>query len=47
VLYFNKSNKNNSTLKGDTNMRILIADDESEIRKILRLLLENKGHDII
>lgn len=28
-------------------MKVLIADDESEIRKILRLLLENKGHEII
>lgn len=28
-------------------MRILIADDEIEIRKVLRLLLENAGHTII
>ncbi len=28
-------------------MRILLADDESEIRNVLRLLLENKGHEII
>ena len=28
-------------------MRILIADDEIEIRKVLRLLLENAGHEII
>ena len=28
-------------------MRILIADDEIEIRKVLRLLLENAGHEIV
>lgn len=28
-------------------MRILIVDDETEIRKVLRLLLENAGHEII
>ncbi len=28
-------------------MKILIADDEIEIRKVLRLLLENAGYDII
>ena len=28
-------------------MKILIADDEIEIRKVLRLLLENAGHSII
>lgn len=28
-------------------MRILIADDEIEIRKVLRLLLENTGHEIV
>ena len=28
-------------------MKILIADDEIEIRKVLRLLLENAGHEII
>lgn len=28
-------------------MRILIVDDEIEIRKVLRLLLENAGHEII
>ena len=28
-------------------MRILIADDEIEIRKVLRLLLENAGHTIV
>ena len=28
-------------------MRILIADDEIEIRKVLRLLLENSGHEIV
>lgn len=28
-------------------MRILLADDESEIRKVLRILLVNKGHEII
>jgi DNA-binding response OmpR family regulator len=28
-------------------MRILIADDEIEIRKVLRLLLENSGYEII
>lgn len=28
-------------------MRILIADDEVEIRKVLRLLLENSGYEII
>lgn len=28
-------------------MRILIADDEIEIRKVLRLLLENAGHQIV
>ena len=28
-------------------MRILIADDEIEIRKVLRLLLENAGHNIV
>ena len=28
-------------------MRILIADDEAEIRKVLKLLLENAGHSII
>ena len=28
-------------------MRILVADDEIEIRKVLRLLLENAGHSIV
>ena len=28
-------------------MRILLADDEAEIRNVLRLLLSNKGHEII
>jgi len=28
-------------------MKILIADDEKEIRKILRLLLEGRGHEIL
>jgi len=28
-------------------MRILIADDEIEIRKVLRLLLENSGYEIV
>ena len=28
-------------------MKILIADDEIEIRKVLRLLLENAGHSIV
>jgi DNA-binding response OmpR family regulator len=28
-------------------MKILIADDEKEIRKILRLLLEGKGHSVV
>lgn len=28
-------------------MRILIADDEMEIRKVLRLLLENAGYEIV
>lgn len=28
-------------------MRILIVDDEIEIRKVLRMLLENAGHDIV
>ena len=28
-------------------MRILISDDEIEIRKVLRLLLENAGYDIL
>ena len=28
-------------------MRILIVDDEIEIRKVLRLLLENAGHEIV
>ncbi len=28
-------------------MRILIVDDEAEIRKVLRLLLENAGHKIV
>lgn len=28
-------------------MKILIADDESEIRTVLRLLLENKGHSVV
>ena len=28
-------------------MRILLADDEYEIRNVLRLLLENKGHEIL
>lgn len=28
-------------------MRILIVDDEIEIRKVLRLLLENVGHEIV
>ena len=28
-------------------MRILLADDEAEIRNVLRLLLSNKGHDIL
>jgi len=28
-------------------MKILIADDEIEIRKVLRLLLENAGHEIL
>lgn len=28
-------------------MKILIVDDEYEIRNVLRLLLENKGHEII
>ena len=32
--------------KGKT-MRILIADDEIEIRKVLRLLLENAGYEIV
>lgn len=28
-------------------MRILLADDEAEIRNVLRLLLSNKGHEVI
>lgn len=28
-------------------MRILLADDESEIRNVLKLLLSNKGHEVI
>lgn len=28
-------------------MRILLADDESEIRNVLRLLLSNKGHEVL
>ena len=28
-------------------MKILIADDEKEIRKILKLLLEGRGHEIL
>ena len=28
-------------------MRILLVDDELEIRKVLRLLLENAGHSIL
>jgi DNA-binding response OmpR family regulator len=28
-------------------MRILLVDDESEIRKVLHLLLTNKGHDVL
>lgn len=28
-------------------MKILVADDEKEIRKILRLLLESKGHTVV
>ena len=39
------------TLNGGEGMsekttNILIADDESEIRKILRLLLQKKGYDV-
>ncbi len=33
--------------EGEGSMRILIADDEIEIRKVLRLLLENAGHSIV
>jgi len=28
-------------------MRILLADDESEIRNVLRILLENRGHEVL
>ena len=28
-------------------MRILVVDDESEIRRILRLVLENGGYDVV
>lgn len=33
--------------KGEGKMKILIADDEIEIRKVLGLLLKNAGHEII
>ena len=29
------------------NQRILIADDESDIRKIVRLLLEKRGYNVL
>lgn len=29
------------------NMKILITDDEKEIRKIVRLLLESRGHEVV
>ena len=34
-------------LKGEIVMKILIADDEIEIRKVLRLLLESAGYEIV
>ena len=37
---------NNSDEKG-TVMKILVTDDEKEIRKIVRILLESKGHTVV
>ena len=33
--------------KGDEEMKILITDDELEIRKVIRLLLENAGYEVV
>ncbi len=34
-------------IRMEDNMKILVVDDEAEIRKILRLLLENAGYEVI
>ena len=51
AIYISKRVRENNigsrSREGDRIMRILISDDEIEIRKVLRLLLENAGYEIL
>lgn len=31
----------------DVNIRILVVDDEPDIRQLLRILLENRGYQVV